>query len=319
VDATGRIEQDRFYSKATKALALVLVLAIVGFAAFYYLDRYHADRTPIVDQEVARLWQMVANDPSNPQTRVALATLLMHKEAYADAIAQYGEALKLDENNATALAGLGLAYFRSGKPKEAAAAFERVIELTKDNPPAQRTPAMATVHHYLGRIYATEGDLKRAEEQFSKALSIKRSDADTIYYLAQVVAQQGRNGEAIELYKAATALVPNYAEAYEGLAKAYAASGLTVEASYAGAMVDYSRGNYDAAISRLQGVIQAKPDFGEAYYGLGAAYDKKGEEQKAIEAYQMALRYQPDNEAARVSLLRLGVKPPVNVTPAAGH
>jgi len=319
MDLSSRLQDDRFYGRASKALIGLLLAAVLGMAVYYYFDRYHAARPSLVDQDIARLEQMIANDPSNARTRLALANLYLTKDAYANAITQYGEALKLEDQNLTALAGMGLAFFKAAKPKEAAAAFERLLELVQDNPTAQRTPLMSSVHYYLGRIYRSQGDLAGAEGELRLALGIDRSDADTIYELAEVVSQQGRARDALGLYRAAVRLVPAYTEAYAGLGRAYSAAGLREEASYADAMVDYSRGAYDAAITKLQAVVQAKPDFAEAYYGLGAAYDKKNERDKAIAAYQQSLQLQPDNEGARVSLIRLGVQPSPNATPAKGH
>lgn len=313
------VEDDRYFGRAVKALVVAIVVAVVGFAAYYYLDRYHASSTTVVDREIARGQEMVRNDPSNTATRMALANLYLRKSAWSDAAAQYSEVLKAEEKNTSALGGLGIALFRQNKLKESQAAFEQVISLTPDDTPAYRTPAMATVFYFLGKIYASQNDPVKAEAQLAHSLSINKGDADTIFALGDAVAQQNRYQEAIGLYETAIAYVPDFAEAYAALAKTYAAAGMPAEASYAAAMGDYCKGNYDSAISRLQAVVQAKPDLAEAYYGLGASYDKKGTSAKAIEAYQKTLELQPDYEAARVSMIRLGAKPPANSVAPTGH
>ena len=319
MDMVRRFEDDRFYGRAIKALVGLLVLTVVGFGAYYYVDRYHSTTTPLVDREIARAEQMVKNDPSNPTTRVGLGNLYLRKGSYAAAITQYSEVLKIEDSNQGALSGLGLAFYKDGKLKESAAAFERMIETTKDSPPLQRTPAMASVRYYLGLNYAAQGDLARAEDELMLSLSIKRSDADAMVALAQIVDQRGRPEDAIKIYRSALLFVPKFPEAYQGLAKAYQAAGMATEATYAGAMVTLFKGDPDTAISRLEGVVQAKPDLAEAFYGLGAAYDKKGNKERAVEAFRKALALDPKHEPARVALLEQGVEPPANAVPAAGH
>ncbi len=319
MDVVRRFEDDRYYGRAIKILAGLLVLMVVGFAAYYYIDRYHATTTSQVDREIAQAEKMVRNDPSSPAARLALGNLYLRDGSYAEAITQFNELLKLDEANQGALSGLGLAFYRTGKLKEAAAAFERLVELTKENAPLQHAPAMAGVRYYLGQIYAAQGDLERAEDELKLSLNIRRADSDTLVALAQVVDQRGRPEEAIPLYKAALSFVPKFPEAYQGLAKAYRSAGMATEASYAEAMVVLFNGDPAAAVSKLQGVVQAKPDFAEAYYGLGVAYDKKNDRDSAVDAYRKALELDPKLEAARVSLVELGVEPPANAVPAAGH
>lgn len=316
---TRGLQDDKTFSRIVATLIGMLVLSVVGFGAYYYVDRYHTTAAPMVDREIAQAEQMVRNDPSNPATRIGLAGLYMRKGDHAGAIAQYNEALKIDDANQAALSGLGLAFFRSGKLDESAAAFERLVDLTKDSVPLQRTPAMAAVRYYLGQIYVAKGDLARAEEELRLSLSIRRTDADALIALASVVTQQGRPAEAIEIYRYALLLVPTFAEAYEGLATAYEAEGLATEAEYARAMVAYSGGSYEAAVAQLQQVVQAKPDFAEAHYGLGVAYGKKGEVDRAIEELRRALELSPTHEPARIAILEMGGQPPAEAVPAAGH
>lgn len=59
------------------------------------------------------------------------------------------------------------------------------------------------------------------------------------------------------------------------------------------------RHNYKAAISRFQEAIQTRADYAPAYLGLGKAYEKTGQKQKALDAYQRYLDMLPsDKEAA---------------------
>lgn len=314
-----KFDDERFYKRALLALLGVLVLSAVGFAAYYYYDRYYAVNTPIADREISQVSQMVKNDPSNLSSRLTLANLYLRKGSYQDAVTQYNEVLKVDDKNLGALIGLGMSFYRSGQQKESAAAFQRVADITKDDDPAQHTATMGSVHYYLGMIAQGQGDLPRAEDELKKSLLANRADSDAIMALSGVVLQLGKTDEAIQGYQSALQFVPTYREAYEGLAKAYTVAGKTTEAAYANAMVEYCKGSYDVAITQLEAVVKAKPDFAEAYYGLGAAYDKNGNRDKAIPAYQKAIELKPDYQAAQAGLSRLGGEMPANAKPATGH
>src|SRR5512142_787845 len=95
-----RFEDERFYKKAVIALFGVLVVSVVGFAAYYYFDRYYAVNTSIADREISQVSKMVQNDPSNLSARLTLANVLVRKGSYQEAVTQYNEVLKADDKNA---------------------------------------------------------------------------------------------------------------------------------------------------------------------------------------------------------------------------
>jgi tetratricopeptide (TPR) repeat protein len=47
------------------------------------------------------------------------------------------------------------------------------------------------------------------------------------------------------------------------------------------------------------------PNFYEAHYALGQAYEKKGDKEKAKKAYEAALKYNPQYEQAKEALDKL--------------
>lgn len=51
----------------------------------------------------------------------------------------------------------------------------------------------------------------------------------------------------------------------------------------------YQMGQFDAAQTQFAEAIRLKPDFANAYYNLGHAYESKGDNQAALSAYQAAL------------------------------
>lgn len=58
------------------------------------------------------------------------------------------------------------------------------------------------------------------------------------------------------------------------------------------------RHNYKAAISRFKEAIQTRADYAPAYLGLGKAYEKTRQKQKALDAYQKYLDMLPSDKDA---------------------
>jgi tetratricopeptide (TPR) repeat protein len=54
------------------------------------------------------------------------------------------------------------------------------------------------------------------------------------------------------------------------------------------------RQDYDLAITEFSEAIRLKPDYAEAYYNRGLAFDSKGEHDKAIADFGEAIRLKPD-------------------------
>lgn len=60
----------------------------------------------------------------------------------------------------------------------------------------------------------------------------------------------------------------------------------------------FKRKNYKAAISRFQEAADTDPHYAPAYLGLGKAYQKLGQNQKALESYRKYLDMLPSDKDA---------------------
>jgi tetratricopeptide (TPR) repeat protein len=165
---------------------------------------------------------------------------------------------------------------------------------------------LEAVHYYLGVADLNLNQPDNAIYQFKEALQIDKGDADALYLLGQTYQHQSQCQQAIALFDEAIRYVPNFSEAYQGLAQCYEQTGQENRAAYAKAMVAYSSGAYATAVQQLLQVATALPDFTQAHLGLGMAYEKIGETEKAIAAYQRALQLQPDLWFARARIEALG-------------
>jgi len=291
--------------RALRIVAGLLVVVSLGFATFYYWDRYHHSDEPLVEHQTRHLEEMVRQNPANPDLRVAVGRWYLEQALVEQAIQQGQEALKLSPDHQDALILLGYAYLAKGEAEQAIAHFARVVELNKDNEFAAINPQLEAVYYELGDLYLKQGDLQRAEEAFQAALKIDRTDADAHYGLALAYQRGGDHAGAIAEFREATRYVPDFVEAYEGMGTSYRALGQMVEATYADGMVSYARGRYGEAVEVLRQVVEQDPSFADVYLGLGLVYEKLGRRQDSIAALQRYLDVYPDDMAARYALARV--------------
>src|SRR5882724_11606065 len=75
-----------------------------------------------------------------------------------------------------------------------------------------------------------------------------------------------------------------------------------LQEQYDEAMLDFSRGEYDAAVAKLRDVLDAEPEHFEAQLALGMAYYRKGEYAAAIAEGQKAQRLRPHDQLVHTNL-----------------
>lgn len=110
---------------------------------------------------------------------------------------------------------LGLAYLEENNLKEAAAQFQKLIELA---------PREALGYANLGLVYLRMGKYAEAEEQIKKALAIEPDDPDIRLNLAQIYQLQHREDEAVALLEETIQVHPDHAKSLYKLAEIYSRS-----------------------------------------------------------------------------------------------
>jgi tetratricopeptide (TPR) repeat protein/predicted AlkP superfamily pyrophosphatase or phosphodiesterase len=110
--------------------------------------------------------------------------------------------------------------------------------------------------------------------------------------IAAILFEQGKYAEA--------------AAAYAKLVKEKPDDGAT-RASLAGALG--AMGRYDLALKELDAAIRLQPLNPEAYHNRAVIHERQGDKKAAIADYQTAVRYNPEYQASRQALARLGVNP----------
>lgn len=290
-------------------------LVFVGVGQ-YYLNRDDIDKSLEYYREAVSL------DQDQQLARLGLSDVLSKKgEIYLDqdentkAKREFLEALKYNQENSTAYAGLGEIYAEAGEDEKAIENYEKALsidpEITEINAPLgflyyqngripeadkyltkalETDPESAETQYFLGLIRYAQDRNDQALEAFSNALKADPSNAEAQYHLGETLERLGRDQEAIAAYEKAIELNPKYLEPWFSLGVAY-----------------YNSDQFEKSANAYSRAVKIKNDYAEAYLNLGDAYRQMAEEtpgirekyrlfQKASSAYGLAVTFIENNK-----------------------
>jgi len=175
-------------------------------------------------------------------------------------------------------------------------------------------PDAQVIRTNLGVIYWDRGDTASAEREWLASLGPARPYVSTLNNLGLLRTKQKRYAEAIEFFERAIRERPLYASARKNLAAAYAEMGQTADADHEfRAAVTLAPLNTDArnaygqfllgqgreAEALEQFRLSAEADSNaEAQANLGEIFNRAGDAQRAMTAFEAALKLNPfDNRA----------------------
>lgn len=292
--------------RAVRVASVVSLVLLIGFAALYFFDRYVGGDAPSpLETSIDELEDAVREDPGNPDARLALAEMYIATERYDDALDQAGTVLEQYPDNQGALLILGVAHEASEEPEDAVGVLETFVDLRKDTEMAHVDTTLEAAYFFLGRSYLALGRASEAAEAFDSALAISPGDADAMHQAGLARQELGEHDQALEYFERATTFVPNFVEVYEAMETSYSSAGSSEQVSYAQAMQLYAAGQYEAALSELQEVTEALPEFAPGFLGLALTYEQVGDLEGGIAAGRRALEIKPDYLAAEQTLGRL--------------
>ena len=179
-------------------------------------------------------------------------------------------------NTATYWNSFGLAYYESGKYKDAIDAYKRAIKVD---------PYYTYAHLNLGVAYLKSHMQKNAVQALKRLIRIDPDDAMGHYNLGVAYYESGKYKEAIEAFKQAIRINPDFVDAHYNLGKAYGRAD-----------------KYKDAIDSYKEAIKIDPDYTDAHLNLGVAYLKSHMQKNAIEALKRLIRIDPDNTDAHLNL-----------------
>ena len=296
---------ERQLNRWIKRVALVLLIGIIAFVAFYAVDRFRAPTASIVNREMVAMEEAVRTDPTDIASRGRLADLYLAANRYDDAIAQYSEIIRTGKQDEAAYVSRGLAYQAKGDLDAAGADFAKVVEVAQGAEMANVDPMLQTAHYGLGAIALAQDRAQDAVDELLKALAINRTDADSMNLLGAAYVKVGTPEKAFEPLRQAILFVPiGWAEPYQTLADAYTATGDAEEAEWGAAMAASQSGDIGGAVTRLEAIADGMAAL-DARIGLGLLAETSGDTATAAVWYQKALDLDAENKAAQLGLGRV--------------
>jgi len=180
-------------------------------------------------------------------------------------------------------------------------------------------PRLAEANYYTGTLLVRDGRVNEATNYFLRALAIQSDYAQAETAMGEVLANQQKTTAAVRWIDRAIRSDPKYVEAYLALGFLNQEQGnmAAAAANYqkAGALepngpADYFNRAYaaaalyqwDEAMTDLQGVVQAAPEFWQAHYLLGIELAASGKNKEAQTELSEAVRYRPDFAPAHLYL-----------------
>ncbi len=286
---------------------IVLVVSVVAFGTYYYIDQQGQSGAPSKEQvmraQLNMYEQAVRDDPNNITNRLALGDAYLSVDRYADAASQYEAALVINDESTLGHVGLGRALFGTGDFDGATKNFQKILDQYEKEDISGAIVEAA--RYYLGNIALQQGNPDGAIEHLTEATKLERADADAWFLLGTAYRQKGDLDKAVEALQQSTLFVPDFTDAFELLAQVYDDKGDSAGALYARGMVSYSKGDLREAARQLQAAVDSSPSMAPAYAGLGLILENIGQKEGAASAYQQALHLDPENFNARSGLARL--------------
>lgn len=141
-----------------------------------------------------------------------LAVVSWHQLQYwRDSVPLLQHTIRVTDRNYVMYNNLGVALFQQGKLDEAAASFEKVLQIKPD---------YADALSNMGLVTAFRGEADQAKFYYMKALTVKKDNEKAHNNLANLYADQGKLSEAVDHYREALKLNPDNADVYNNLGMA---------------------------------------------------------------------------------------------------
>lgn len=249
----------------------------------------------LVDSALYAYEQALTVDSTHIRTYVDLTQLLDDEGDVERAVAYGLEGHEIAPENIEIRYMVGSILVRAGRPARAVPHLQAV---------AEEWPWHHSTFYNLGRAHLQMGReeqgkryLDHAEElrqldsqigQAEKAVRNTPNDPAVHVKLGRLLRIAGRYDEALHAYGVALQLDPGNRNLINNI------SGLHM-----------AMGRPDEALRLLERMLDADPDYVEGWLNLGITYAQLDSQAAARNAWETALRLEPDNEAARENIERL--------------
>ena len=303
---TLKAPSDRTLNRLIVGMILVLAVGIPLIGALYVVDQYRSPGPSLTDRAILLAEEAVRRNPNQVSARLGLAVAYRDAKRYADAIAQFGEVLRVQPENRDALLGRGRVELETGALAPAQTDLQKLVTVIEADETAVDDPNLEAAYYFLGSALLKQGRTNDALVELTKALQMDATDADALYLYGTAKARTGDNQTAILALRKAALLVPTgWCEPYAALAQAYGALSNAEGVRYAEGMAAGCALQADQARAKLQPLITGM-FAADAWAGLGLLAEQLGDQNEAYADYANAYRLDSANFGAVNGLQRLG-------------
>jgi len=207
-------------------------------------------------------------------------------------------------------------YLASPQKKEVVRIESRAKFSTRDyEAAAQKAPFDIRAQRQLGMHYEQIHDWENAKDVYMRVLTKNPLNPDAHFYLGNMYQNMGENKKARDSYEEALALDPSHRATLDILATGRETSDNTSVLEQSAAKnpdgpaqkltlikQKINSGDYEDAIKLAILALEQFPDHGGFVYLQGRAYEEMGEIDRAKSSFQRAIKMNPRNENAHLSL-----------------
>jgi len=223
-----------------------------------------------------------------PDTAASLATkagALVAAGTYADALATYDEALRLDPGHVPSQEGRASCLVRLNRKPEAIDVYKRLV--TKD---ARNVAALRA----LVRLHADERRWRECLEAVGDLLRQRPNESSALQMKGDALTNLGRRPEALAAYEEAAAIDPGD----DNLRQKIEEVRVDVPGLLSRALIASASGNYPQALNLFDDILEVEPSNVNALIGKAVAYRRSGKPQEAVNCLDLVLGVQPNNASA---------------------
>ena len=206
-----------------------------------------------------------------------LGATLTNSGDYSTAILTYLDALRMDENNATAWFCLGVLYSKTGSSKDAVEAFEKCDEKYPDHPPTLANLAYLLEESEPERAsYFAKRALPHLEqdEKLNNIASIsKPEETQELVFIESQPINEDPADQILDMGISPDSVESSRQEEARALS---------------------SSGDHSTAVSIWKDLLEQTPDSPEVWRGLGEALSSAGYEDRAVQCMKRADQIESD-------------------------
>lgn len=232
-----------------------------------------------IQPSVEALDKATSLNANNIPALLKLAEIYVVVRDYKKAVEYIDKVMKLDESQPKAYFFRGIVLLENGDTLHSIRNFQKAIDVDQD---------YFDAHLQLGLLYADKKN-KLAVDYFNNALNIKPDNTDVSYYLAIYYQETGGYNEAIKIYEGLLLKDPKFYYALYNI-------------GYINLV--YLK-DYNIAIDYFTKVIELKPEYTDAWYNRGFAYELQKDAENSRKDYMKALELTPNYEKAIDGLNRI--------------